>query len=401
MRFTKLNGLALAPLLGLLLCAAAAEARTWHVEKDGSGDFTVIQDAVEAAAAGDTIRIGPGRFYEGRIWSFPSGLSEFIRVVILQSDLTLIGAGADETFIGQAEPYEVPQGDHKGIYASSGLGASHLVVEHLGFENAREGIATWETELVVNHCAFIKCDIAIFYLNHPTSGLFVADSLFDDLARDTMFIYTNWTAQARIERCTFVIGPTTWQTMHASFNNTAQALISDCTFTGGTFGAQVDQHSHCEFTRCVFDQQSIYGLVTALAGSTTVVSQSVFRNQGVANLIIEPSCVLHVTNCVYENVSNASIVIERAADVTVNNSDLARGAQYAVKALYREPGQAPLTFDFTDNYWGTDDPDEIAAMIYDASDHDDTNYTIDFVPFRSASTPVERRSLSEIKTLFR
>ena len=58
-------------------------------------------------------------------------------------------------------------------------------------------------------------------------------------------------------------------------------------------------------------------------------------------------------------------------------------------------------FDFTDNYWGTDDPDEIAAMIYDASDHDDTDYTIDFVPYRSASTPVERRSLSEIKALFR
>jgi hypothetical protein len=36
--------------------------RTWSVEKDGSGDFSVIQDAVEAAAPGDTIQIGEGRF---------------------------------------------------------------------------------------------------------------------------------------------------------------------------------------------------------------------------------------------------------------------------------------------------------------------------------------------------
>jgi hypothetical protein len=401
MRFTKLNGLALAPLLVLLLCSAAAEARTWHVEKDGSGDFTVIQDAVEAAAAGDTIRIGPGRFYEGRIWSFPSGLSAFIRVVILQSDLTLIGAGADETFIGQAEPYEVPQGDHKGIYASSGLGASRLVVEHLGFENAREGIATWETELVVNHCAFIKCDIGISALNHPTSGLFVADSRFEDLARDFEFISTNWIAQARIERCTFVIGPTSWHTNHIGVSNCADAVISDCNFTGGTYAVQVNQHSHCRIVRCEFDEQSHQGLITSLAGSSTEVSHCRFRNQAIAMETIESTVSLHVTNCVYENVSNASIVIERAADVTVNSSDLARGAQYAVKALYRVPGQAPLTFDFTDNYWGTDDPDEIAAMIYDANDHDDTDYTIDFVPYRSASTPVERRSLSEIKALFR
>jgi hypothetical protein len=401
MRFTKLNGLALASLLGLLLGGAAAEARTWHVEKDGSGDFAVIQDAVDASAAGDTIRIGPGHFYEGRTWVFPNGASTFARVAVTQPSLTLIGAGADETFIGQAEPYEVPQGDHKGIYGDYVLGASRIVIEHIGFENARTGVYGWGVETTIRHCMFVECDIAISAMDHPTSGLFVADSRFEDLARNNMFIYTNWTAQARIERCTFVIGPTTWQTMHVAVNNCDQAAIDDCTFTGGTIGVQVDQSSYCELNRCVFDQQSHQGLINGVWNSTTVVSHCRFQNQAIANLTVASNNTHHVTNCVYENVSNASIVIERAADVTVNSSDLARGAQYAVKALYRVPGQAPLTFDFTDNYWGTDDPDEIAAMIYDANDHDDTNYTIDFVPYRSASTPVERRSLSEIKALFR
>ena len=43
--------------IGLLVLAVASSAhgRTWHVEKDGSGDFTVIQDAVDAAADGDVI----------------------------------------------------------------------------------------------------------------------------------------------------------------------------------------------------------------------------------------------------------------------------------------------------------------------------------------------------------
>lgn len=51
--------------LGLVaggLAAGAADAATWRVEKDGSGDFMIIQQAVEAAADGDTIRIGAGRF---------------------------------------------------------------------------------------------------------------------------------------------------------------------------------------------------------------------------------------------------------------------------------------------------------------------------------------------------
>lgn len=51
----------LAMMLASLL-ASGAEARTWRVERDGSGDYTIIQDAVDAAASGDTIRIGPGRF---------------------------------------------------------------------------------------------------------------------------------------------------------------------------------------------------------------------------------------------------------------------------------------------------------------------------------------------------
>ncbi len=46
--------------------AQASEARTWHVEKDGTGDFSVIYEAEDAAAAGDTILIGPGRFEEYR-----------------------------------------------------------------------------------------------------------------------------------------------------------------------------------------------------------------------------------------------------------------------------------------------------------------------------------------------
>ena len=41
-------------LLILVICAVAvqpSEGATWVVEKGGSGDFTVIQDALDAAAA--------------------------------------------------------------------------------------------------------------------------------------------------------------------------------------------------------------------------------------------------------------------------------------------------------------------------------------------------------------
>ncbi len=48
--------------LGLTVVSTPAAARTWLVRLDGSGDFTRIQEAVDAAEYGDTVRVGPGEY---------------------------------------------------------------------------------------------------------------------------------------------------------------------------------------------------------------------------------------------------------------------------------------------------------------------------------------------------
>jgi hypothetical protein len=51
-------------LAAAFLGAAPAEAATLRVEADGSGDFTAIQPALDAAASGDTVLVGPGTWSE-------------------------------------------------------------------------------------------------------------------------------------------------------------------------------------------------------------------------------------------------------------------------------------------------------------------------------------------------
>ena len=48
----------------LVSVASTAQARTWRVARDGSGDFMIVAEAVEAAASGDTISIAPGVYPE-------------------------------------------------------------------------------------------------------------------------------------------------------------------------------------------------------------------------------------------------------------------------------------------------------------------------------------------------
>jgi len=50
-------------LVALLLClAATAQARTWHVLEDGSGDAPTVQAGIDSAAAGDTVLVHPGTY---------------------------------------------------------------------------------------------------------------------------------------------------------------------------------------------------------------------------------------------------------------------------------------------------------------------------------------------------
>ena len=76
MRWSVLVGLIVVPA-ALALSPLTASASTWLVEKDGSGDFAVIQDAVDASAEGDTIKIGRGRYedffdFEAPAWTEPA-----------------------------------------------------------------------------------------------------------------------------------------------------------------------------------------------------------------------------------------------------------------------------------------------------------------------------------------
>lgn len=80
----------------LALLALTAAATTWTVDDDPGADFTSINDAIEAAADGDTIAVAPGHYIEGRAHRI------YFSALYLSRDVDIVGAGPGVTVVEMA-----------------------------------------------------------------------------------------------------------------------------------------------------------------------------------------------------------------------------------------------------------------------------------------------------------
>ena len=96
----------------------AASAREWTVDVQGGGDYTTIQEAVDAASSGDTIWVKPGVYATGGRRTTESGGKDNYSRVLLTKPLTLVATSsdpADTHIVGAPDPTPVYEGkDYEG-----------------------------------------------------------------------------------------------------------------------------------------------------------------------------------------------------------------------------------------------------------------------------------------------
>lgn len=160
-------------LLATLLSSAAGAA-TWYVEKDGSGDFTTIQPAIDAAAAGDTILVGPGQYTETTDFQVDCCLNAPTHMGIHQRDLTIRGIDRDAVIIGP----DVATTD-MGIVMRPDVGTARI--EDLTIQNLTEGVRVRAYGHLRN-LRILNCWIGAF--TFPDSGAIIEDCVIENSSNE-------------------------------------------------------------------------------------------------------------------------------------------------------------------------------------------------------------------------
>lgn len=376
-------------LIVVVLCASLpAWGTTWTVQADGSGDVPTIQAAMDAAASGDTIQLGPGVFDDhGPDPGWPSHDLYFK----VWTDVTILGAGRDATIIGRQDsehhgpPVDVMQVAH-GVHveirdltlqlndhtsaALMMLGPSSVVVTDCGFRGATSGVhSSGSTRLDIVDCAF------------------------EDIRGHAVSLNTD--GPATVQGCRFAdvdLGVAIWG---------GEARVADTEFIGdpddpSSVGANVGEMSSASFRRCTLHDHG-RSSIHLEAGTVDLNDCHIGQGSGVGLDIYD--ALLRGRNNVITG-STAAMLIHRIIEThEFHRNHIITSGGWTVQAgwWYGDGGQ----FDLAHNWWGTDDPEQIAASILDHADDPEILLEVTFSPFLDEPTATEARSLSDIKAMFR
>jgi hypothetical protein len=372
-------------LLTSLFMAEIAAGATILVRKDGTGDYSVLHTAVNAAADGDTILIGPGEFTETRSVQIPGWPFDVLtHGDVLVRRLTIIGAGEGVTVIG---PVSLPSDGALGHHGLSMMRMDHeLYISDL---TIRSSGLFFEGSFTVQRCELRNSSV-IWATLTGTSNL-IRDCRFS--GQDTGGIVA-WPSDSGLEfeDCQF---------------NGAYALVCNsdvsfrrCRFDGGTFAVRIIDGERCQILDCDITNVS-WGISTVLDWPPYQCEIHSSRIAGVyAALSIDDRTSATVENSVLTGGSDSVVYAHDADAITIHGCDFVKGAG-PVFRCERSAALGPVTYDVTNNYWGTSDESQIREWIIDSNDDASIFATVQYSPFSGQSVPTETTSWGDVKVLFR
>jgi hypothetical protein len=374
-------------VIGISLYPNSANARTWQVKKDGTGDFAVIQPAVEAAASGDSILIGPGRYDN---FQYSADVKAIVRITA-EKDLYFIGEGAESVTIGFFTPLEETwvTGINSPWYLSN-----TITIQGIKFLNLHAGAGV-TGNIIARDCIFQSVRYAIELRGGGESTIQYCN--FTECwsgvtARDCDSVL--------IENCELT---SSYEgTTGFNFFNITQADIISCNVNGDRFALY--ENSNGNISNCTADTK-FRSCVQVRSGSLVLVENCTLS--GAVNCLNAQHINTNIEfkNTIIQGGSHSALHASEGAIVSASGCDIYRreDAPYVVKTKDYSSGWPLYKMNLGGNFWGNVGPgaEDIDAYILDKLDDPQNNVIVEYSPNENSPVPSESTSWGTVKCLFR
>ena len=378
-------GVGLAAGLLALGRASDTEARTLQIERDGSGDYATIQPAIDAAAPGDTLLLGPGRYTETTTTNFP-GFTVQSHAVVEKGPLAFVARIPEQTIIGPTVRNDVGFGPHGFSVSSMSTG---VVIDGLTIENLFDAVYTSQG-MTIRRCT----------LRNGFHG--VSGGTLENLVVDRCILANNDggisvsqnSSNVMVTRCTFL-----HNIYHgAGFAQTMNAMVDSCTIVGAGQGITFQQGSYGTLRNSIVADAIQVGVDVALDAVVVVTHTRVTGARWTIAVRARSSAT--ITDGVVSGGADATVYLSGNSSAQITRSHILKGTGYAVEtASY--PNEPVTRLNLTSNYWGTTSSDSIASWIHDGADDPSIKAVVDFEPILLHPVPVPQSSLGALKARFR
>ncbi len=255
-----------------------------YVGGSGEGNYTSIQDAINAASEGDIIFVYSGVYREN---------------IVINKSITLMGENKNTAIIDgnysgdvvkitangvKIEKFTIEKSDWQSN-AGVNISASNCIIANSIIQKNQYGVYSFSCNNTIINCDFLNNDRGIYfdYYKNGSSYIYSHNNIINGcyISNSSYGIYFRCSHNNTIEKCTilnssrgiFFHTPNT--ALHFSSNN----VISNCTILNNYFGIEFSLSCNNIITGCNLSNNDYAGLSFSYSDNNIINNSNIFNNE--------------------------------------------------------------------------------------------------------------------------